>query len=96
MNKQIYHIGQIFALERTEYEKETMRSCYIVLLCQTIANRCSLICLDDGNRWTNPIEIMNTNSITKEEMLRMSGEREFHLIKDNYFDKKCNRLPKDF
>jgi len=56
-----YEIGQRFKVEGN-----------LVILAQTVDSSCTLISLECGNRYTDPIKVGNCKKITQEELSKMS------------------------
>jgi len=58
------------------------------LLAQVAPNMVSLISLNSGNRYRDPIKVDNPLSITKEELMQMSGEDVSRTYKTNYYKRR--------
>jgi hypothetical protein len=59
-------IGQVFTVDGE-----------FMLLAQTSAAQCALICLNDGNRWCDPVEVSDICNISHKEMLKITDEKSY-------------------
>ncbi len=64
-----YKVGQRFEIEACRYILARVRKDTVVL-----------ICLDDGNRFTDPVDVINSCNITAEEFRKLTSNYTFKLI----------------
>jgi len=66
----VYSIGQLFV----GYGKDGY------LLAQVDSYKVGLICLSDGNRWADPVEVFDPYNITEEELEKIYDGGKFELF----------------
>lgn len=70
-----YHIGQVFVFTGPGFDNGRE-----FLLSQTTVRRVALICLDNGNRWCEPVEVESSDRITEKEFEQITNGKLFELV----------------
>lgn len=69
-----YHAGQRFS--RTA----TSNNCYEYILARVSLFECVLINLEDGNRWSQPVNVKDPAHISREEFNRLCGKMHAFIL----------------